>query len=478
MHSYSKKENDRTLLYFPLKKMGRHESIFEDASQGIFNEKYRAIFTPILGKQLAVNTYYENDLIAPANTRISIKLLQVFDELKISFKVNKYALTDEERNHALDSAMAQLIRSKRNFFNSIRQEDIPAIQDDLKVFINQSLTNHQIKAFHDHFQEVKGYLEFAASVITSDKKYIGTAAALKKIVENERRLFGLGDDYVGETIDHSIKTSWLSLILAEKSDEFSEEDYKRLSVICLGHDSGKALIPESIIYKNGRLSQLENDIMKSHVLLSYIMMSNNQQFFEFEAFVMAMHHTKENKKLSQSYSIAHDVHTSFYEYLTPAAKSEFKKIYASSKKYYRVISIADTFEAISAERVYKKASSIGKALDIMIRSNEKEDFFYKPYLDRFVEIIIKTFLPPHLLFEVTDELMEHCFDNPFSLPEPREIYKKNYKGVIIKSCSTIDDKLKCVIYNKLSNKIERKISVSPNVFSFPAFFLIIKNYLF
>ncbi len=470
MQSYSKKENNRTLLYFPLKKMGRHESIFEDASQGVFNEKYRAIFTPILGKQLAVNTYYENDLIAPANTRISIDLLKIFDELKISFKVNKHALTDEERNHTLDSAMAQLIRSKRDFLNSIKQENIPAIQKSVRSFINHSLTNNQVKAFQDHFQEVRGYLEFAASVITSDKKYIGTAAALNKIVENERKVFELGDDYVGETIDHSIKTSWLSLILAEKLDDFSEKDYKKLSLICLGHDSGKALVPESIIYKNGRLSQIENDIMKSHVLLSYIMMSNNQEFFDFEAFVMALHHTKENRIIPESYSIAHDVHTSFYEYLTQDAKAEFKKIYASSKKYYRVIGIADTFEAISAERVYKRASSIGKALEIMIRINKKGEFFYKPYLDRFVEIIIKTCLPAHLLFEVTYELMDHCFDNPFALPEPRETYKKNYKGVIIKSCSTIDDKLKCVIYNRVSNKIERKILVPPMFFLSRNFF--------
>ena len=470
MHSYSKKENNRTLLYFPLKKMGRHQSIFKDASQGIFNEKYRTIFTPIIGKQLAVHTYYENDLIAPANTRISIELLKIFDELKISFKVNKYAVTDEERNHALDGAMTQLIRSKRDFLNTIKQENIPAIQKSVQSFINHSLTNNQIKAFQDHFQEVLGYLEFAASVITSDKKYIGTAAALKKIVENERRVFELGDDYVGETIEHSIKTSWLSLILAEKLDDFSEQDYKKLSVICLGHDSGKALVPESIIYKNGRLSQLENDIMKSHVLLSYIMMSNNQQFFEFEAFVMALHHTKENKNLPQSYSIAHDVHTSFYEYLTHEARSEFKKIYDSSRKYYRVLAIADTFEAISAERVYKKASSIGKALDIMIRSNERGDFFYKPYLDRFIEMIIKTFLPVYLLFEVTDELMDQCFDNPFSLPEPKETYKKNYKGVIIKSCSRIDDKINCLIYNRISNKVERKILVPPMFFLTRSFF--------
>ena len=50
---------------------------------------------------------------------------------------------------------------------------------------------------------------------------------------------------------------------------------------------------------------------------------------------------------------------------------KLNEIYYSTKSYYRVINIADTFEAITAERVFKKASSIGNALGIMISNNKK-----------------------------------------------------------------------------------------------------------
>ncbi len=80
------------LLFFPLGKLSRNESIFLDADKGILNKKFKPIFTPVIGKQLALNTYYQNDLIASANTRISIELLQIFDRFKINFKVKKDTL--------------------------------------------------------------------------------------------------------------------------------------------------------------------------------------------------------------------------------------------------------------------------------------------------------------------------------------------------------------------------------------------------
>lgn len=450
--------------------MGRHESIFQDTSRRNFTEKYKPIFTPVLGKQLAVNTYYENDLIAPANTRITIELLQVFDELKVNFKVNTRDVTDAERNHALDGAMAQLIRMKRDFWGTIRDEEVGAIQRSVKSFIDESLQNTRIEVFKDSFKEVQVYLEFATLLITSDKKYIGTAAALKRLVEKEKKIFNLGDGFSGETIEHTMKTAWLALVLAESLGSFSEKECKILSVICMGHDCGKALIPESIIYKKGRLSQLENDIMKSHVLFSYIMMSHNQEVFDFEAFAMALHHTKEKKDIPESYSIAEDVFTSFHEYLNVDARQELKRIYEASKKYYRLIGIVDTFEAISTERVYKKASSIGKTLEIMTRSNSNGDFFYKPYLDRFIHLLIQCYLPVNLIFKITDELMEAFFDTPFVLPEAVNAYKKKYQGVIIKSCSTLEEELTCLIYNKNSKRVERQIYISPMFFLSGLFF--------
>ncbi len=449
------------LLYFPLSRLSPNESIFKDAENGIFTDKYRPLFAPIIGKQLALNTYYDNNLIASANTPISIELLRVFDTLKINFKVNNRRVTDEEKNIALDTTLSQIIRSKKAFLDSIREEQVPIIQSNVKKFITQALSEKTISSFQVHYEQVRGYLEFANSVITSDSKYIGTAAALQKLIQNEQHIFSLKKDEVGETIEHSLKTAWLSLIMALELDDFNESDYEKLSIICMAHDCGKALIPEEIIYKNARLTQLENDIMKSHVLLSYILTSNNQTNLDFEAFVIAMHHIKENKKIPQSYSIAHDTHTSFYDYLIPEAQQKIHKIYNDTIKYYRLMNITDTFEAITAERVYKKASSLGKTIDIMTSENRNGEYFYAPYLDKLIQFVVKHFLPKNMIFRISDEIIEHYYYQDKFLLSEKKLYQLSHRGVIVSSSSTIDQPLECVIFNHKTKRTERRIPILP-----------------
>jgi hypothetical protein len=155
--SRTEKQTDNSqLLYFPLSRLSRHESIFEDSEKGIFTEKYSQIFTPILGKQLALNTYYDNDLVASSNTPITIELLRIFDELKINFKVNNRNVTDEEKNLALEAALIQIIKSKKSFLDGIEKKDVPIIQDSVKNFITQALTEKTINSFESHYQQVKG----------------------------------------------------------------------------------------------------------------------------------------------------------------------------------------------------------------------------------------------------------------------------------------------------------------------------------
>jgi len=175
MLSQKIENSDVAHLYFPLAKLSKGESIFSDPDKGIFKEKYKTIMTSIIGKQLALNTYYANDLIAQANTQITVELLKIFDDLKINFKVNIEDIRKEDRDHALDLAMSQIIQSKRTFLESIQFEEIPNIQKSVKSFITKSIGDNKLGFFQEHFNELKGYLEMANSVITSDDKYIGTA---------------------------------------------------------------------------------------------------------------------------------------------------------------------------------------------------------------------------------------------------------------------------------------------------------------
>jgi hypothetical protein len=204
--------------------------------------------------------------------------------------------------------------------------------------------------------------------------------------------------------------------------------------------------------------------MKSHVFLSYVLSSDNQRKPGIESFAMALHHHKENPNLPQSYGILEKGRTSFYQYLTPEAQSLLNETYHLTKKYYRVISIADTFEAISAERVYKKASSIGKTLKIMLKEDQDNNFFYTPYLNAFIKVLLARFLPSNLLFNISNEFMETFLENKNSTMSEKFFYKSAYKGIIISSCSRLDQTLDCVIYNKQNKKVIHNLKIPPDFF--------------
>ena len=238
-------------LHFPLGKMAHNESIFQDAEKGIFTPKYKPILSPILGKQLALNTYYQNDLLALANTPITIELLKKFDQFKINFKVNITEITEDEINHALFAAMEGIIQSKQTFMENHLTEDISSMQGKVHRFLDNALTKINRKSFQSHFGHLQGYLEFASSVITSDNDYISTVAAMKKMIENEQAVFHLRRGDVGETMEHSLRTAWISLIMASELADFDEEDYQKLGIICLAHDCGKALIPTKSYTRKG-----------------------------------------------------------------------------------------------------------------------------------------------------------------------------------------------------------------------------------
>lgn len=453
--------NKNKVLYFPLGKLNRDESIFKGPDQEEFTEKFKPIFFPILGKQLALNTYYQNELIAMANTPVSIELLKIFDRLKINFQVNYSDLTEREKNQAIDCVIAQIFENKKALARSIKHKDIPEIQDTVHRFISAGISRLSDTSFQSRFKKIQSYLEFACDYLTSSNQYVEVAASLKKLIEKEQTVFRLGRHSMGETLEHSLKTTWLSLILARETGDFDDKDYKRLSVICMAHDCGKALIPESIIYKKGRLTRLELEIMKSHVLFSYIISSNSQTNLDFKAFVTGLHHIKENRHIPLSYGIIPDTHTSFFSYLTPEAQEKLKKNYDKMIKYYRLMSIADTFEAISAERVYKASSSIGKTIEIMLKENLKNAQFYTPYLNIFTKAAVKYFLPRNMIFKISDVILETYYKGDDPVFENKKFYQKYFQGVIVNPSDNYLDKAFCMIYNRLTDKVDRHLNILP-----------------
>ncbi|MFZ2054905.1 MAG: HD-GYP domain-containing protein [Candidatus Aminicenantales bacterium] len=140
-----------------------------------------------------------------------------------------------------------------------------------------------------------------------------------------------------DTVGHSQFVANYTLLLAR---ELGIEDQKYLVDLERGallHDIGKIGIPESILRKKGPLTMIEREVIKDHPLLGYKLIEGFS-FLERAAQVVLYHHEHFGGK-GYPYGLA----------------GEQIPLEA------RVFSIADTVDAITSDRPYRKGRSFEEA---------------------------------------------------------------------------------------------------------------------
>lgn len=117
------------------------------------------------------------------------------------------------------------------------------------------------------------------------------------------------------------------------------------------HDLGKIAIPDAILKKPGRLTEEEFEIIKSHTVYGYnILSKSNVHILKIAADIAYFHHEKFDGS----------------GYPTQIAGEEIPL-------YARMMAIVDVFDAMTHKRVYKDAYSIDETLEY-IRSNSGKHF--------------------------------------------------------------------------------------------------------
>lgn len=166
----------------------------------------------------------------------------------------------------------------------------------------------------------------------------------KKELELARTQLEMGNETVltiARTVDakdvntsqHSARVAEYSVLIAEELgfDEKSREQLKRAALL---HDIGKIGIPDSILNKPDRLTDEEYDIMKSHVVKGGEILKSFTLIEHVEEGALYHHERYDGKGY---------VH---------GLKGEEIPLNA------RIIGIADTFDAMTANRVYRKQLDI------------------------------------------------------------------------------------------------------------------------
>ena len=165
----------------------------------------------------------------------------------------------------------------------------------------------------------------------------------------------------GESGMHVMRINMITGMLLErlavKSDKYplSWAERSMITMASSLHDIGKIGIPEEILNKPGKLTKEEFEIMKTHSMIGADMLQSLKKY-------------QNEELLKIAYEICRWHHERYDGRGYPdGLKGEEIPISA------QVVSLADVYDALVSERVYKKAFSPEKALE-MIQNGECGSF--------------------------------------------------------------------------------------------------------
>lgn len=226
-----------------------------------------------------------------------------------------------------------------------KEEKIRALNLGGDDFLSKPYDVEELKLRTLNYAKIKDYQDNLNAKVEERTRELTEALAQAKKTEYEiSARLGKASEYRDlETGMHIKRMSHYSAKLGELLGLEPDEVELILYASPL-HDIGKVGIPDQILLKPGRFTPEEFEIMKLHAVLGGKMLESDGNYPVLEAgrIIALQHHEK--------------VDGTGYPY---GLKGEEIHLHA------RIVSIADVFDALSSERVYKKAMSIEKTLEIM-----------------------------------------------------------------------------------------------------------------
>jgi response regulator RpfG family c-di-GMP phosphodiesterase len=197
--------------------------------------------------------------------------------------------------------------------------------------------------------------------------------ALNKEIEETQRevvftMGSIGESRSKETGNHVKRVAEYSKLLALYYG-LGENEAEMLRQASPMHDIGKVAIPDAVLNKPGRFDEEERRIMDTHAALGYEMLKYSHR----ELLLMAA-------------TVAHEHHEKWDGSGYPRGLSG-----ESIHIYGRITALADVFDALGSDRVYKKAWDDEKIFSLFKEERGKHfdpvliDIFFD-HLDEFLTI--------------------------------------------------------------------------------------------
>jgi len=274
------------------------------------------------------------------------------------------AYTDTQYREVLDSGAIAV--DKQTGYRSKALMVVPFRNNEGRVIGAYQAINKMTAAGVFSRQDLE-YLTLAANY---SGKSIESVMLQNEIEETQKEIIftmgEIGESRSKETGNHVKRVAEYSYIVALGLG-LSKEEAELLKIASPMHDIGKVAIPDSVLKKPGKLTDEEFDIMKQHTTIGYNLLKNSRRtLMQAAAIVASQHHEKWN---GRGYPLG--------------LKGEEIHIYG------RITAIADVFDALASDRVYKKAWELDRILNLL--QEERGQHFDPRVVDAFFEQL------PHIL---------------------------------------------------------------------------------
>lgn len=179
------------------------------------------------------------------------------------------------------------------------------------------------------------------------------------------------DEY---TAQHSLNVCMLSIVLGRHIG-LANQELRNLGLCGMMHDMGKMLIPTKILNKPGELDAAELEIMKTHTTLGAELLKSSDNMFHGAIETALTHHERIR---GQGY---------------PNGLKDSDVSY-----YSNIVSIVDTYDALTSDRPYKKGMTHLDATQVL----------YKHAGDQFDRLLVTKFIeslgvfPPGCYVQLSD----------------------------------------------------------------------------
>ena len=216
-------------------------------------------------------------------------------------------------------------------FPQLNYELFKAVQKIKMHQENEAYKLHLSDMVEDKTHELENLIDY------QNNNYEKTLASMVAMIEQR-------DTY---TAGHSKRVAKYSQMIAKEMG-YSEEDCTLIHQAGILHDVGKVGTPDAVLLNPKALNDLEYKLIQGHVSVSYKLLSSIPMFTSLAEIVYSHHERYDGRGYPRGLKA---------DEITPLA---------------RIMIVADSFDAMTTNRIYKSRKTVDQAIEEIIRLSEEQ----------------------------------------------------------------------------------------------------------